>query len=227
MISEISGGMLPVVTLKMERGEQVFTESGGMSWMSNGFKMETSTNGGVMAGLGRALAGESLFMNIYTCEADQAEIAFASSFPGEIIEFNLQPGQEIIAQKQALMVAEKSIEMKMHFRKKIGTGLFGGEGFVMQKISGTGKVFLECDGNIIRKEIKSGEVLKIDNGHVIAMTSGVNLNIETVKGLKNIVFGGEGLFLTTISGEGTVWLQTMPIYKLASTMIPYLPIQKS
>ena len=224
MKTEISGNFLPVVTCKLQKGEQVYTESGGMSWMTPNIKMETNTNGGLMKGLGRALAGESLFMNTYTAERDDEEISFASSLPGEILEFDLKAGESIIAQKQAFMCAEKSVDMKMHFRKRLGAGLFGGEGFIMQKLTGPGKVFLELDGNIIKKELMPGEVLKLDNGYVAAMTENVELEIETVKGVKNILFGGEGLFLTTVKGPGTVWLQTMPIMKLAGAIYPYLPI---
>ena len=168
--------------------------------MDNDITMKTTTNGGIMKGLGRALAGESIFMNTYTAEKDDVEIAFASSFPGEILEFDLKEGETIIAQKRAFLCAENTVDISMHFRKKIGAGFFGGEGFIMQKITGPGKVFLEIDGSLVKKELKAGEKLKIDNGYLAAMTSGVDLNIETVKGVKNIVFGGEGLFLTTLQG---------------------------
>lgn len=218
METRIEGGNLPVVTCKLSKGESVITENGGMSWMDSEIAMKTTTNGGIMKGLGRALAGESIFMNIYTAEEDEREIAFASSFPGEILEFDLKDGETIIAQKKAFLCSEKTVDLKMHFRKKLGAGFFGGEGFIMQKISGNGKVFLEVDGAVIKKELKEGEKMKIDNGHVVAMTENVKLNIETVKGMKNIVFGGEGLFLTTLEGPGTVWLQSMPISKLSSLL---------
>ncbi len=221
MEAKIIGDSLPVVTCKLKKGEAVVTESGGMSWMDEGIKMNTSTNGGIMKGLGRALAGESLFMNTYTAEKDDVEIAFSSSFPGKILEFDLSEGETIIAQKRAFLCAENSIDISMHFRKKLGAGFFGGEGFIMQKITGPGKVFLEIDGEVIKKELAEGEKLKIDNGYVAAMTKGVDLSIETVPGLKNIMFGGEGLFLTTLKGPGTVWLQSMPISKLASLL--YVP----
>lgn len=221
MEAKIIGDSLPVVTCKLKKGEAVVTESGGMSWMDEGIKMNTSTNGGIMKGLGRALAGESLFMNTYTAEKDDVEIAFSSSFPGKILEFDLSDGETIIAQKRAFLCAENSIDISMHFRKKLGAGFFGGEGFIMQKITGPGKVFLEIDGEVIKKELAEGEKLKIDNGYVAAMTKGVELSIETVPGLKNIMFGGEGLFLTTLKGPGTVWLQSMPISKLASLL--YVP----
>lgn len=216
METKIVGEDLPVVVCKLKAGETVLTENGGMSWMDNDITMKTTTNGGIMKGLGRALAGESIFMNTYTAEKDDVEIAFASSFPGEILEFDLKEGETIIAQKRAFLCAENTVDISMHFRKKIGAGFFGGEGFIMQKMTGPGKVFLEIDGSLLKKELQAGEKIKIDNGYLAAMTSGVDLNIETVKGVKNIVFGGEGLFLTTLQGPGTVWIQSMPVSKLAS-----------
>ncbi len=216
METRIVGEELPVVICKLKAGETVLTENGGMSWMDSDITMKTTTNGGIMKGLGRALAGESIFMNTYTAEKDDVEIAFASCFPGEILEFNLKEGETIIAQKRAFLCAENTVDISMHFRKKIGAGFFGGEGFIMQKMTGPGKVFLEIDGSLVKKELQTGEKLKIDNGHLAAMTSKVDLNIETVKGVKNIVFGGEGLFLTTLEGPGTVWIQSMPVSKLAS-----------
>lgn len=218
MEAKILGDSLPVVTCKLAKGESIVTESGGMSWMEEGITMSTSTNGGIMKGLGRALAGESLFMNTYTAEKDDVEIAFSSSFPGKILEFDLKEGETIIAQKRAFLCAESTVDIAMHFRKKLGAGFFGGEGFIMQKITGPGKVYLEIDGEVVKKELAEGEKLKVDNGYVAAMTSSVNLDIETVPGLKNIVFGGEGLFLTTVKGPGTVYLQSMPVSKLASML---------
>lgn len=215
MEAKIIGDSLPAVVCKLNKGESILSENGGMSWMSENMEMKTTTNGGIMKGIGRALAGESIFMNIYTAKDDSAEIAFSSSFPGEILEVNLSEGECIIAQKRAFLCSENTVNIKMQFRKKLGAGFFGGEGFIMQKITGPGKVFLEIDGTIVKKELASGEKLKVDNGYVAAMTDQVKLNIETVKGVKNIMFGGEGLFLTTLEGPGTVWLQTMPISKLA------------
>ncbi len=218
MRAEIVGENLPVLICKLDKGETVFTEVGGMTWMDDGIEMNTSTNGGIMKGLGRALSGESIFMNNYTSTKDNAEIAFASSFPGKILEFDI--GEEkIICQKRAFLCAEKTVDMKMKFRKKLGAGFFGGEGFIMQELSGTGKAYVEIDGSLVKREIKPGELLKVDNGYVAAMTEGINLDITTVKGVKNVVFGGEGLFLTTLSGNGTVWLQTMPASKLASNLL--------
>lgn len=219
----ISGDGLPVVTCTLKKGETIISENGGMSWMSPKIKMETTTNGGIMKGLGRALSGESLFMNTFTAEDDDVEIAFASSFPGKILEVDLKPGESIIAQKRAFLCAESSVNMQMHFKKKIGAGLFGGEGFIMQKITGPGKVFLEIDGDLVKKELVAGEKLIIDNGYLAAMSEGVDLSIETVKGLKNMVFGGEGLFVTTLTGPGTVWLQSMPVSNLVGLVAAGLP----
>ena len=223
METRISGDSLPVVICKLNKGEQVITEKGGMSWMSNGFNMETSTNGGLLKGLGRALSGESIFMNAYTATEDGAEIAFASSFPGRILEFNLGQGQSIVAQKSAFLCSEKTVNLSMHFQKKFGAGLFGGEGFIMQKIDGPGRVFLEIDGDVVEKDLQPGEVLKVDNGYVAAMDSTVKMDIETVKGMKNIFLGGEGLFLTTLTGPGKVYLQTMPVSNLVGMVASRIP----
>ena len=218
MEAKIVGDMLPAVVCKLAKGEAVITENGGMSWMDDGIEMKTTTNGGIMKGIGRAFAGESIFMNLYTAEKDNVEIAFSSSFPGQILEFDLKEGETIIAQKKAFLCSEKTVDIKMQFRKKLGAGFFGGEGFIMQKITGPGKVYLEIDGNVIKRELKEGEKIKVDNGYVAAMTQDVKLEIETVKGVKNILFGGEGLFVTSLKGPGTVYLQTMPVSKLASLL---------
>ncbi len=218
MEAKIVGDMLPAVICKLKKGESVITENGGMSWMDDSLEMKTTTNGGIMKGIGRAFAGESIFMNVYTANEDDAEIAFSSSFPGQILEFDLKEGETIIAQKKAFLCSEKTVDIKMQFRKKLGAGFFGGEGFIMQKITGPGKVYLEIDGNVIKRELKEGEKIKVDNGYVAAMTQDVKLDIETVKGVKNILFGGEGLFVTSLKGPGTVYLQTMPVSKLASLL---------
>ena len=215
METRISGDSLPVVLCRLNKGESVITENGGMSWMTDGLTMNTSTNGGLLKGLGRALAGESIFMNTYTADRDGAEVAFASSFPGRILEFNLAEGQSIIAQKKAFLCSEASVKLSMHFQRKLGAGLFGGEG--------PGKVFLEIDGDVVEKNLAPGEVLKVDNGYVAAMESTVNMNIETVKGLKNIFLGGEGLFLTTLTGPGKIYLQTMPVSNLVGLVASALP----
>ena len=218
METKIIGETLPAVICKLQKGESIITENGGMSWMDSNLEMKTTTNGGLMKGIGRAFAGESIFMNQYTAKEDGAEIAFSSCFPGQIVEFNLQEGETIIAQKRAFLCSESTVDISMQFRKKLGAGFFGGEGFIMQKITGPGKVFLEIDGTVVKKDLQAGEKLKVDNGYVAAMTKDVKLDIQRVKGVKNIIFGGEGLFLTSLEGPGTVWLQTMPISKLSSLL---------
>ncbi len=177
METKVIGENLPVVTCKLKKGESIVTENGGMSWMDDGIKMTTTTNGGIMKGIGRAFAGESLFMNIYTAEKDDVEIAFSSCFPGNILEFDLQEGETIIAQKKAFLCSEKTVDIKMKFRKKLGAGFFGGEGFIMQQMTGPGKVFLEIDGSVIKRELAQGEKLNIDNGYLATMTGQVDLNI--------------------------------------------------
>ena len=223
MKSRIEGENLPVVICEVENGEVLFSERGGMGWMTSNIEMSTNMEGGLFGGIARSFSGESVFLNSFTCKGEKGEIAFPSSLPGQIMEFDLKDGESIIAQKGAFLCGERSVKLEVSFKKKLGAGLFGGEGFIMQKISGPGKVYLEIDGSVSKYELKPGEELKVDTGYVAAMESSVQLDIEMVKGLKNIVFGGEGLFLTTVKGPGTVWLQTMPESNLASRILRYMP----
>ena len=220
---DIKGTPFPVVTCRLEKGETMITEKGAMSWMTDQMRMETNTNGGFMKGLGRMFSGESFFLNFYTAEADDQFVTFSSSFPGRILDFKLEDGRTIIAQKGALLAMEKSIEMNIHFKKKVGAGFFGGEGFIMQKFSGNGHVFLEIDGDIVEYDLKAGEKLFIDQGYLAAMEETVSFDIATVKGAKNILFGGEGLFLGTLTGPGKVWIQTMPMAGLVNFILSRIP----
>ncbi len=222
---EIFGGSLPAVTMKLEANEKVFTQSGGMTWMTNGFLMESNMRGGLGKALGRMFSGESMFMVHYTAQS-QGEITFASTFPGEIMALDIT-GRGIIAQKNAFLCAEDSVNLETKFTKKISAGLFGGEGFVLQRISGDGMVFLEIAGSIYEKTLAPGEVFKVDTGNVAAFEESVQYNVETVKGVKNILFGGEGLFLTVLTGPGKIWLQTMSVQELANRLIPFLPLNNS
>lgn len=219
----IKGGNLPVVICDLEPGEAVFTESGGMSWMTNNFEMQTNTKGGLFKGLGRALAGESLFMTTYSCSGQKGQIAFASSFPGEIRALQLGAGESIICQKRAFLAASNSVKVEMFFRKKFGAGLFGGEGFILQKITGPGTVFLELDGSVVEYDLQPGQKLKLDQGHLAMFEPTVDFDITTVKGFKNVLFSGEGLFLSTLTGPGKVYLQTMPFVNLANEIISMVP----
>ncbi|HHV19711.1 MAG TPA: TIGR00266 family protein [Thermoanaerobacterales bacterium] len=220
---ELRGDTLPVVILTLEEGESVFTESGGMSWMSDGFDMKTNMEGGLFGGIARKLAGESLFMTTYTLNKTSGMIAFSSSFPGKIVPIHLDAGESLICQKNAFLCAERSVKLEIHLKKKLGAGLFGGEGFILQKVTGPGWVFLEIDGEAVEYQLNPGEKMKVDTGHVAMFEPSVNFDIEMVKGFTNIVFGGEGLFLTTLKGPGKVWLQSMPIGNLASRIIPFIP----
>lgn len=220
---EIKGTPFPVVTCYLEKGEVMVTERGGMSWMTDKMKMETNTGGGLKKGIGRMFSGDSFFLNNYTAEADNQMISFSSSFPGCILDFNLDGTKTIIAQKTAMLAMEKSIVMEMHFRKKLGVGFFGGEGFIMQKFSGNGHLFLEIDGDVVEYDLQAGEKLIIEQSHLAAMESTVQFDITTVKGAKNILFGGEGLFLGTLTGPGKVWIQTMPMAGLVDIIISRIP----
>ncbi len=219
----IQGGQLPVAICELEAGEEMFTESGGMSWMSGNVAMSTNMEGGLMKGFGRMFSGESLFMATYRAEGGPGLIAFASSFPGSIVPVELQAGQSLVCQKKSFLAATRTVTLAMHFQKKLGAGFFGGEGFVMQRITGPGIAFIEIDGSAIEYDLQPGQMMKVDTGHVAMMDASVNLDITTVKGFKNALFGGEGLFLTTISGPGHVWLQSMPIENVAKNIIPFLP----
>jgi uncharacterized protein (TIGR00266 family) len=224
---EISGTTMPVVEITLDKGESVFTESGGMAWMDDGIAMQTSGKGGLGKMLGRALAGESLFMTTYTATRDAQQIAFVPEMPGSVLAIELNAGQSLIAQRNAFMVAQEGVEMQMHFRRKLGTGLFGGEGFVMQRLTGPGVVFVEIGGEVVKRELARGEVLKVDPGHIAMMDTEVDFDIEMVKGLGNIFLGGEGLFLAKLTGPGRVWLQTMPLYNLAMSIYQFLPKSSS
>ncbi|WP_458405954.1 TIGR00266 family protein [Methanobrevibacter sp.] len=223
---EITGGAYPMVVCKLQKGETMQDETGAMAYMTPNIKMETSTGGGLLKGLGRALSGDTIFLNYFTAEEDGGEIAFSSCYPGKIIPIRLNGSNSIIGQKNAFLTAEKDVKLEMHFRKKLGAGIFGGEGFILQKFTGTGMLFLEIDGEVIEKDLAPGEKLLVDQGHVAAMDETVDFDIERVKGAKNILFGGEGLFFATLTGPGRVWIQTMPISRLAEAIIPYIPVNR-
>ncbi|MBC7256074.1 MAG: TIGR00266 family protein, partial [Chloroflexi bacterium] len=207
---EVHGTVLPSVDVWLEPGESVFTESGGMAWMKGDIAMSTNTRGGFMAGLGRKLAGESFFMTTYTCRSGVGLVTFTPEAPGRIMVFDLQPGQSLICQKDAFMAAQEGVSVEMHFRKRLGAGLFGGEGFILQKISGPGLVFLEIAGDVRDYLLQPGEMMQVDPGHIALYEPTVDYDITTVKGITNVLFSGEGLFLATLRGPGRVWLQSMP-----------------
>lgn len=219
---EIKGGEFPALVCSLEPNETMVTEGGGMSWMSPNMQMKTTTNGGIGKMLGRMVSQESLFQNKYTAIGGPGMISFASSFPGEIIPLDVSDGKEYICQKSAFLASTEGVDLSIQFRKKLGAGLFGGEGFIMQKISGNGTAFIEVDGSVIRYTLAAGQQIIIDTGHLVMMSSTCQMDIQTVKGAKNILFGGEGLFNTVVTGPGEVVIQTMPITKLAQRIQPYI-----
>lgn len=219
---EVWGDMMPAVTIGLEAGESIYTQSGGMSWMTDQMEMTTNMQGGLGKGIGRMFGGESLFMATYSAKAPNQQITLASSVPGEIKIFEIKPGYDIIAQKGAFLCATPGVELKA-FVTNVKGGLFGGEGFILQRYTGQGLVFCELDGAVREISLAAGEKLVIDTGNVAAWEATVTYNSQMVKGFKNVLFGGEGLFLTTLTGPGKVWLQTMSVSELAKRLIPYMP----
>ncbi|MFP3897274.1 MAG: TIGR00266 family protein [Anaerolineales bacterium] len=220
---EITGSVLPSVDVYLESGESVYTESGGMAWMTGQMEMDTNTRGGLLKGLGRKLSGESLFMTSYKAQGGPGMVTFTPEAPGRILVFELEAGQSLICQRDAFMVAEESVDMEMHFRKRLGAGLFGGEGFILQKLTGPGTAFLEIAGDVRDYTLESGERMEVDPGHIAAYEPTVDYDIRSVRGLTNALFAGEGFFLATLEGPGKIWLQSMPIANLARKIRQYIP----
>ena len=219
---EVKGGNFPAVICQLEANESMITEGGDMSWMSPNMVMQTRGNGlGKM--LGRMLSNERIFQNIYTAQGGAGEIAFASSFPGDITALEITPGNEYIIQKSAFLASTTGVDLSVYLQKKFSAGLFGGEGFIMQKLSGNGLAFIEIDGSAIRYQLQPGQQIIVDTGHVVMMSASCKMEIQSVKGVKNVLFGGEGLFNTVVTGPGEVVLQTMPTVKLAQALMPYMP----
>lgn len=220
---EIKGGSFPIVECTLKSGESMITQSGAMCWMDSTITMETSSNGGFGKVVGRLFTNEKLFQNIYTSTKDGSKITFGTCVPGSIMAIKLTGGQSIVCQKSAFLASYGNIELSTFFNKKIGVGLFGGEGFIMQKLTGEGIVFLEIDGSSMEFELKEGQTQIISTGYLVSMSDTCSIDVQTVKGLKNILLGGEGIFNTVITGPGKVVVQTMPLARLANSIYPYLP----
>ena len=220
----IEGQPMPVVICQLGAGEAMLTERGSMSWMSPNMKMETTTGGGLGRALGRMFAGEAMFQNRYTAQGGPGMIAFASSFPGSVRAVEITPDKPLIVQKTAFLASTECVELSVFFQKKMGAGFFGGEGFIMQKLSGRGMAFLEIDGHAVEYELAAGQKLVVDTGNLAMVDPTCSIDIQTVKGAKNVLFGGEGLFNTVVTGPGRVILQTMPLSAFAGAITPYLPI---
>ena len=219
---EIQGEPMPVVVCHLNNGESMITEKGSMVWMTDGMEMQTSA-GGLGKAFGRMFSGESMFQNIYTCRAGQGMIAFASSFPGSIRAVEIAPDRPVICQKSAFLAAEPGVQLSVFFQKKMGSGFFGGEGFIMQKLSGRGMAFLEIDGSAVEYDLAPGERMIVDTGNLAMVDAGCSISVESVKGVKNVLFGGEGLFNTVVTGPGRIVLQTMPISNFAGAIAAVLP----
>ena len=217
---EVKGGSFPIVVCKLKKGEQMITEKGSMVWMSPSMSMETK-GGGVGKMFSKAFTGESMFQNVYTAQAD-AMITFGSSFPGKIVPVEISPGKTLIVQKSAFLASETGVDLSIHFSRKLGAGLFGGEGFIMQKLSGNGTAFIEIDGDLVQYELNPGQKIVVDTGNVAAFDESVTMDIQKVPGVKNMLLGGEGLFHTVLTGPGKIWLQTMPISNVAGSIQPYI-----
>ena len=218
---EIRGGNFPVVICQLQSGERMITEKGSMTWMTPNMQMETK-GGGVGKMFSKAFSGESMFQNIYTAQGGPGMITFGSSFPGKIVPITLERGQEWILQKSAFLASEETVNLDIFFNKKFGAGLFGGEGFIMQRLSGSGIAFAEIDGELIEYELKAGQQMIIDTGYVAGFQDTVSIDIQQVKGMKNKLLGGEGFLNTVLTGPGRIWLQTMPIPGVAGAIQPYI-----
>lgn len=220
---QILGDTLPAVVCTLNQGEVMITQKGGMSWMTPNMKMETTSNGGFGKAFGRMFSGESFFQNRYTAEGGPGMIAFASSFPGCIRAFNITPGKDIVVQKTGFLASQNTVELSLFFQKRVSSGFFGGEGFIMQRLSGNGVAFVEFDGYVVEYDLQPGQTLLVDTGHIAALDSTCSMEIRSVPGVKNMLFGGEGFFNTAVTGPGKLYLQTMPISNIAGSLRPYMP----
>ena len=220
---KILGETLPVVLCSLEENERMITESGSMAWMSSNMRMDTSSNGGLGKAFGRMFSGEALFQNIYTAQGGPGMIAFASCFPGSILPYQISGGRELIVQKSGFLASEAGVNLSVFFQKRFGSGFFGGEGFIMQRLAGEGMVFLEFDGHVVEYDLQPGQQIIVDTGYLAAMEGTCSMDIQTVPGVKNMLFGGEGIFNTVITGPGHIWLQTMPISNVAGAIAPFIP----
>jgi uncharacterized protein (TIGR00266 family) len=219
---DISGTVMQTISIALESGESVFSQTHAMAWMSDGIDMATNTGGGLFAGLKRAMGGGTLFITEFTAER-RGEVAFAPRFPGKIIAVELQSGQSLICRKETFLCAQSSVTLAIAFQQRIGAGLFAGEGFILQRVTGPGTVFLDLSGEVIEKQLAPGERLRVHAGHIGIQEPTVSTDIQMVRGFRNILFGGEGLFLATLTGPGRIWLQSMPILNLAEEVARHLP----
>ena len=226
MNHEIRGTTLPVLLITLDQGEKVVAESGELSWLTTAIQMATSTkmagSKGVFGGLKRAFGGGSFFMTEYRAEGGSGTVAFATKVPGEILPVSVS-GDSYRLHHHGYLCGTEDVELSVAFQQKLGAGVFGGEGFILQKVSGSGQAWVELDGEVILYDLQPGEVLRVHPGHIGMFEATVGFNITTVPGIKNKLFGGDGIFLATLTGPGKVWLQSLPLPNLAHALAPFLP----
>lgn len=223
---DISGTVMQTVSIDLAPGETIVSQTHQMAWMSDGIAMNTHTGGGLFAGLKRAMSGGSLFVTEYTAEVP-GHVAFAPRFPGTIMAVTLADGQSLICRKETFLCCERSVALEIAFQQRLGAGVFAGEGFILQRVTGPGTVFLDLSGEVVEKVLAPGERLRVHAGHIGVQEPSVSTDIQMVRGFRNILFGGEGLFLATLTGPGRVWLQSMPILNLAEEIARHLPSGES
>lgn len=218
---EIKGNPFGVAVCTLKNGESMKTESGSMVWMSPNMQMSTNAGGGVGKAFGRLFSGEKMFQNVYTAQSGAGTIAFGATFPGEVRAIEITPNHPIVVQKSGFLAAEMGVDLSVHFNHRASGGLFGGEGFIMQKLSGNGVAFVELDGSVVEYELGAGEQMVLDTGNLAMCDATVEIEAKTIKGVKNVLFGGEGLFNTVVTGPGRIWLQTMPVSSFAQALQPF------
>ena len=221
----ISGTTMQTVSIDLQAGETIYSQRNVMAWMTDNMQMNTTTGGGLFQAIKRSLSGGGMFVIDYTA-AGPARIAFAARFPGQILPFTLQPGESLVCRKETFLCAEKSVQLDIAFQQRLGAGFFGGEGFILQRVTGPGTVWLDLSGEVVVEELAPGQRLLVHAGHVGIQTPGVQFSIQMVRGFRNVLFGGEGLFLATVTGPGKVWLQSMPVMNLAEEIAKFLPTQR-
>lgn len=223
---EIAGTIMQTLSIELASGDKIYSQTNSMAWMNDQIDMNTSTGGGFFSGIKRSLTGGSFFVTDFTSRGN-GQISFAPRFPGKILAKKLAENESLICRKESFLCAEKSVSLELAFQKNIGSGLFGGQGFILQKVTGPGTVWLDLSGEVTEKHLAAGEKLLVHAGHIGVHTTSIDFDIQMVSGFKNILFGGQGLFLATLTGPGHVLLQSMPIMHLAEEIAHYLPIQRS
>jgi uncharacterized protein (TIGR00266 family) len=224
---DISGTVMQTLSIALSSGESVFAQTHGMAWMTDAIEMDTHTGGGMFAGLKRAFGGGSFFITDYIAKSGTGEVAFAPRFPGQILAMKLAPGQSLVCRKETFLCAERGVTLDIVLQQRLGAGFFAGEGFILQKVTGPGTVFLDLSGEVIEKTLATGERLRVHAGHIGMQDATVSTDISMVSGFRNMIFGGEGLFLATLTGPGKIWLQSMPVVNLAEEIARYLPSEKA